>query len=331
MTLSKVIKAGRESEGVSEWNLTLSNWISEFAEESEEFKSIHVEGQAEKGAPYKDDFELLEAKVLSRNAQSAEWRAIRPENLSEKSELFIEANTPSGLLENDLAESEATKPSSVDEVVELDLSDADQREDDVIHEDASEDEAIDMGPTYEQGLEEGFAKGLEQGKSEVVTIAQDEANALRAKVEGVLSGLMSSKDSLLENVEDDLTRLAIHLAKQIVRGELSLSNQAIQQLVSTSLQNYTQSDNPTICLHPDDYATLVQLETSSLNDFEVIQDKNLSRGSIRVECGERRTEDLIEDRLSEISEKLLGSVEPNFLSPIDPLVTSKSDKSTADK
>ena len=330
MTLSKVIKAGRESEGVSEWNLTLSNWISEFAEESEAFKSIHVEGQAEKGAPYKDDFELLEAKVLSRNAQVAEWRAIRPDNLSEKSQLFIEASTPSGLLESDLAESEATKPSSVDEVVELDLSDADQHEE-VIHEDASEDEAIDMGPTYEQGLEEGFAKGFEQGKSEVITLAQDEANALRAKVEGVLSGLMSSKDSLLENVEDDLTRLAIHLAKQIVRGELSLSNQAIQQLVSTSLQNYTQSDNPTICLHPDDYATLVQLETSSLNDFEVIQDKNLSRGSIRVECGERRTEDLIEDRLSEISEKLLGSVEPNFLSPIEPLVTSKSDKSTADK
>jgi flagellar biosynthesis/type III secretory pathway protein FliH len=138
--------------------------------------------------------------------------------------------------------------------------------------------------------------------------------------------MIESRQMALEELDDDLARLSMHIARQILRGELSMSPVAINQLVKVSLQNFSPDDAPRVCLNPDDLELIRQVNSTNFEKVTWVADENLSSGSVRVECGERRSEDLVEERLSAVANKLLKDVDAIFLKPVGSLsIQSASD------
>jgi len=107
----------------------------------------------------------------------------------------------------------------------------------------------------------------------------------------------SAADS--QRLFEPLKRLALHLAQQLVRGELSLSGDAVNRLVDQCLLEIDQSAGRelVLSLNPDDVERWRRRAPIALESVTLRPDPGLSIGSVRVSAGESVIEDLIEHRL----------------------------------
>jgi flagellar biosynthesis/type III secretory pathway protein FliH len=105
-----------------------------------------------------------------------------------------------------------------------------------------------------------------------------------------------------------MKRLALHLAEQLVRGELSLSGEAINRLVEHALIEVERApgNDLLLLLNPEDLERWKRVAPASLDSLEVRADPSLSIGSVRVSAGESIIEDLVEHRLHQMAARLLG-------------------------
>jgi len=105
-----------------------------------------------------------------------------------------------------------------------------------------------------------------------------------------------------------LRRLSVHLAIELVRGELALSSEAIGRLIETCLAEIDRSpgDRLILALHPDDLERWVRRPALALDRVELRADPGIGPGSVRLSAGDTVIEDLIEHRLTAIATRVIG-------------------------
>ena len=152
---------------------------------------------------------------------------------------------------------------------------------------------------------EGMAAGMQAGQAaaqEALANAQARDSALLRQVVNSLEGFAADQAQLFE----PLKRLALHLAEQLVRAELTLSGSAIDQLVRQCLAHLDQpADKAVVCLHPDDLDRFKRFSDAA-QGLRLEPDARLQPGSVRIEVNDSLVEDLIERRLEVLSRQLLG-------------------------
>jgi len=117
----------------------------------------------------------------------------------------------------------------------------------------------------------------------------------------------------------------LHLAEQLVRGELTLATSAVERLVDAAIKDIEQQgEGPiVVSLSAADHEQFTRHLSSDLEHISLRIDPELSRGSVRISMDDSAVEDLIETRLKALSDKLLG------LSSSDSAALSKSETFTA--
>lgn len=155
---------------------------------------------------------------------------------------------------------------------------------------------------------QAHARGLEEGRAQALAGIE----SVRAHEAEVMRHLLIEMRALKEDPDrfyEPLRRLALHIAEQLVRGELQTSAQAIAQIVSQCLSTL---DAPgagagvVVCLHPEDAAMLEASKPDFMQDARVQPDPALHRGSVRLRMDDTLLEDLIEHRLDAIAQRLLA-------------------------
>ena len=320
MILSKICKLGQCDDGITHWDQNLSSWILEHAEESEEFRPFFALSSESDAPPVKDQFNPAEEVVSSTRANKDQWKPMRPESLSKPEQ----ATSDFGAANDVITDGE-------EHITEYDSQAPKEEENDVDHLEAADEQALEDEPvlTYEEGLQVGIQQGVEQGRRDAERLAEEKVSQLRQKIDSVIQAMTESRQMALEELDDDLARLSMHIARQILRAELSLSPVAIQKLVAVSLENFSPDDAPRVCLNPSDLDMMREVQSPLFEKVTWVADENLSSGSVRVECGERRTEDLVEERLSAVANKLLKDVDAIFLKPVTSL-DQVDDRDSAD-
>ena len=162
-----------------------------------------------------------------------------------------------------------------------------------------------------QGLEEGMAKGIEQGERQAREAMEQEV-ATQCEV---LSQVAEGLHDLLQDPQrffHPLKRLALNMAQQIAKHELSTSPQAIDALVQNCLN---ELDHPIkgaviVELNPQDKKLLETLATASLQGVHLEAVPQLTSGSVRVIANDMVVEDLIENRLEALTRGLALKEEP---------------------
>lgn len=154
---------------------------------------------------------------------------------------------------------------------------------------------------------EAHRKGLEEGATQTRMSLEAEVSRQR---EALASLVASIREAALDPIalHAPLRRLAVHLAMELVRGELSLSSDAIGRLIGTCLAGIDRSpgDHLVLALHPDDMERWVAQPAIALDRVELRTDPALSPGSVRLSAGDTVIEDLLEHRLSVIATRVLG-------------------------
>ena len=127
-----------------------------------------------------------------------------------------------------------------------------------------------------------------------------------------------------------LKKLALHLAEQLVRGELTLSGAAIERLTKEALKDLEQQgEGPIVVrLHPTDLEKFNRQLDGELEGIELRGDRELTQGSVKVSIDDSAIEDLLDNRLNALSETVLGysygapsasnsNFDSNFANPVE--------------
>ncbi len=166
----------------------------------------------------------------------------------------------------------------------------------------------------QQGLEQGQAQGKEEGMAEgdakARAEAADEMAAQRVLFENVsreLSALMADPKKFFE----PLKRLALHIAEQVVVGELQTSTQAIERLVQRCLDELDHPVHGAVVLElsPEDKARLQAQGSELIKGMRLEAVHDMQPGSVRVFANDTVVEDLVSHRLESLAHALLVDVD----------------------
>ena len=154
---------------------------------------------------------------------------------------------------------------------------------------------------HNAAYKDGFFAGHTKAKSELQQEYDHKFAALKSLSDGVQE-LSNNADALFE----PLKKLAVHLAEQLVRGELTQSGQAISRLVENALQEMGGSGEKTMIVHlnTEDLELFRPLAEQFGESITLRPNSTLKRGSVRVSLDGSIVEDLIERRLEGLNKSL---------------------------
>ncbi|MBA3034096.1 MAG: flagellar assembly protein FliH [Gammaproteobacteria bacterium] len=131
---------------------------------------------------------------------------------------------------------------------------------------------------YQKGQQEGYQTGLKKGHDETRGAAQKLAQAV-AKLEKGLSELDAQ-------VADELLMLAVELAREVLRQEISVHPETLLNVVREALAQLPHQ-HAAIYLHPDDASLLRSYMGDQLTHagHRIHEDFKLARGDCVLESG----------------------------------------------
>ena len=162
---------------------------------------------------------------------------------------------------------------------------------------------------YEQGRrdahEAAYQEGLEAGITQTKAELQQQYDDKVAQVNDLIAGLQSlgkDPDALFE----PLKKLSVHLAEQLVRGELTQSPQTISRLVDNCLRELAASGEKAVIIHlnPEDLEQYRPMVAQFGDSIVLRPDALLARGSVRASLDGSVVEDLIDRRVKGVRKSL---------------------------
>lgn len=163
--------------------------------------------------------------------------------------------------------------------------------------------------TRETAYNEGLEAGKAQARAELQTEHDAQITQLKSLQEA-LNKLSFDADALFEPVK----KLTVHLAEQLVRGELAQSPQTISRLVDNSLRELNASGEKAVIVHLnhedlESYRPLV----AQFGDSMILRpDSLLERGSVRISLDGSVVEDLMQRRIDGLKKSLSQPAAPGW-------------------
>ena len=160
---------------------------------------------------------------------------------------------------------------------------------------------LSFDESMERVKTEAYEKGFREGEEKEQISNQEMKNLLRNLLVNI-----NNEQKSLTNFFDPLKTLALSIAKQIVKGNLTLSEELINRLVKNALEEIDNANEHSLVLemNPND---IEQLDKSALMEsiqVEFSPNKAILRGDIKVKMGDSVIENFIENRLELIAEEL---------------------------
>jgi len=158
-----------------------------------------------------------------------------------------------------------------------------------------------------------FNEGLQAGKAQALAELQKEHDTQIAQLKTLqeaLKKLSFDADALFEPVK----KLTVHLAEQLVRGELAQSPQTISRLVDNSLRELNASGEKAVIVHlnPEDLEAYRPLVAQFADSMILRPDALLDRGSVRVSLDGSVVEDLMQRRIDGLKKSLSQPAAPGW-------------------
>ena len=165
---------------------------------------------------------------------------------------------------------------------------------------------------WEQGLAAGHAEGVRRGEAELAARIND-ANVKFAALEAILGTLAKPLDQLDTAMEQELTKLALIIAKHLVRRELRIDPSQIIGIIrhTVGLLPLATRDMK-VHLHPDDAAIVREKLATPAGESEWVlkEDPLLARGGCRVTTATSSIDARLESRVADAISTLMGEGGP---------------------
>ncbi len=161
--------------------------------------------------------------------------------------------------------------------------------------------------------EEAYSRGRRDGRREAEEQFEKTVSALARGLEEI----SRLRESILKNSSQDMLRLVLTIARQVIHREVTVSPDIVLSTINMALQAAVRSDSYVIHVNPADLELVEErkpLFLASIKGLENIYfkaDENIERGGCLVESDLGQVDATIEGQLEEVRKTLLGAVEEN--------------------
>jgi flagellar assembly protein FliH len=168
--------------------------------------------------------------------------------------------------------------------------------------------SLDLAHLEKSAYENGFLQGEKAG----MEIAEQKTEAVMRRYSDSILELGKVRSALYAQVEREVVRLAVAVAKKIVHREIQVDKDIIQTLVHVALSHVAEKSAVTIHLNPLDYGYLLErraeLSQNEGRDISLLADKSIERGGclVQTECGE--IDARIEEKFKEVEHSFFESL-----------------------
>lgn len=168
------------------------------------------------------------------------------------------------------------------------------------------------GPTVRelaQLQEQARAEGYAAGRAEGLAAGQQQIREHVAQLDALLAAVARPLDALDAQTAQELTTLALTIAKRVLRSELTTTPELVVRAVQTAvaaLPSATQELQ--VHVHPDD---LVLVRDAGVDGhWQAVADPGLTRGGCRLEAARSHLDATVETRLAAVIDAVLGDEAP---------------------
>lgn len=169
---------------------------------------------------------------------------------------------------------------------------------------SSHDAARVEKAAFESGFRQGEKAGLESAEKKVVAL-------MRRYTDAILE-IGKLRSTLYAQVERDVVKLALEVAKKVIHREVHVDPEIVQTLIKVALSHVAAKSPVTIRLHPADYNFVLEQRTASMppgeseREISLLADKSIERGGcfIETECGD--VDARIEEEFREVERAFFG-------------------------
>jgi flagellar assembly protein FliH len=147
---------------------------------------------------------------------------------------------------------------------------------------------VDLAQVEKTAYENGFVQGEKAG----MEIAERKMEVVMRRYADSILEVNKLRASLYAQIEREVVKLAIAVAKKIVHREVQVDRDIIQTLVRVALGHVSEKSSVAIHLNPTDYNYLLEqraeLSQSEGRDISLLSDKSIERGGclIQTDCGD---------------------------------------------
>lgn len=154
---------------------------------------------------------------------------------------------------------------------------------------------------FATGEKDGFHAGQLKAKQEADTALAAKLNAL----ERLMTQLLDPIAEQDQQMEAALVDLVSHMARQVIRRELSNDSSQIRQVLREALKILPMgADNIRIHLNPQDFEMVKALRERHEESWRILEDETLMPGGCRVETEHSRIDASVETRLGQVLKQL---------------------------
>lgn len=171
----------------------------------------------------------------------------------------------------------------------------------------------------EKGRQEGYPKGLAEGRAAGEAAAREEfaaqTDGVAAALEAMVEELQARKLGLEAEAEADLLRLAVGIARLVVRREIAIDEDYILPTLRAAIRTSTERSDLVARVHPDDLAAVKRELPSLRNAFTDLgrvrlePDPAVGRGGIRLVGQSGEVDMRLTTQFAAIEDALLGRAE----------------------
>jgi flagellar assembly protein FliH len=171
---------------------------------------------------------------------------------------------------------------------------------------------------YKKGQQEGHTEGYQRGYAEGLAAGRDEVLLRVQKLDQILSYMQQPLEELDATIEEELSKLATEIARQLVRRELRTSPGEVVAVVREAVSLLpVGSTGIQVRLHPDDARLIREVLSLGRDDepvWKIIEDQTLSRGGCIINTELSRIDATVEKRLGTVIAAVLGDERESHVS-----------------
>jgi len=163
---------------------------------------------------------------------------------------------------------------------------------------------IDVEQLEKDAFERGHAEGLNEGMKAGEQAAAAQIEEMTRHYTDALAKLAVLKDTLRLQVEEEVVRLSVAVAKKIVHREISLDTAIIHTLVRVALERVSEKTAVTVRLNPSDYEYMISnhsdLSKTEGREISFESDAALMRGDCLIHSETGDIDARIADEFNEV-------------------------------
>lgn len=178
---------------------------------------------------------------------------------------------------------------------------------------------VPAGPTPEEWLarvdaarQAGYEQGYRDGMAALEGFKKSHAEQVQAQLRQFVESLDAEFDGLHEELADSVTRVAVQLARQVLRSELQLSPSHVAKVAAEAVEAVLLSARHiTVQVHPQDLPLVAggAQEVLQARGARLVAHSGIARGGCRVESDAGAIDARIATRWAQAA-AVLGSEEP---------------------